>query len=121
MPALCAGLGFTTRVKSQLLTVPVYFIASCTFIYVGFMSDKYQLRSPFMLGALTCNLIGYIILATAPQVGVRYAGIFISSFGLYIATCLNNLWAADNHAPHYKRAIVCSFNPTIGSEYCVFS
>jgi hypothetical protein len=56
------------------------------------------------------------MLATASQPGVRYAAMFISAFGLYISTCLNNLWAADNHAGHYKRAVVCSTIPMTGSE-----
>ncbi|WVQ73705.1 hypothetical protein IAR50_003285 [Cryptococcus sp. DSM 104548] len=107
MPSLCSSLGFTTTVQSQLLTVPVYAIAASAFVCCGWLSDKWNLRSPFILQALGWNLIGYIILIAAPQPGVRYAGIFISSIGLYVATALNNLWAADNIAGHYKRAVSC--------------
>ncbi|WWC65504.1 uncharacterized protein I303_108122 [Kwoniella dejecticola CBS 10117] len=115
MPTLCAGLGFTTTVQAQLLTIPVYAIAASSFIAAGIFSDRYKLRSPFILFGLTANIVGYIMLAAAPQVGVRYAGIFIASIGLYIPTCLNNLWAADNHAPHFKRATTCGTIVFIGN------
>jgi MFS family permease len=134
MPTLCAGLGFTTTIEAQLLTVPggssrkdrrafrniahiiVYAIAALTFVTAGILSDKYMRRYPFMMFGLTCNLVGYIILCTAPQVGVRYAGIFIASMGLYIPTALNNLWAADNHGGHFKRATTCGTIVFVGSE-----
>ena len=99
----------------------MYAVAAAAFIGAGFWSDRIQMRSPFMMFGLSCNIIGYIILATAPQVGVRYAGIFIASIGLYISTALNNLWAADNVAPHYKRATICGHNVFIGSESVVLS
>lgn len=134
MPTLCAGLGFTTTIEAQLLTVPggsssddchacmiiayivVYAIAALTFVTAGILSDRWMRRYPFMMFGLTCNLIGYIILCTAPQVGVRYAGIFIASMGLYIPTALNNLWAADNHGGHFKRATTCGTIVFVGSE-----
>ncbi|WVQ82100.1 hypothetical protein IAT38_004228 [Cryptococcus sp. DSM 104549] len=116
MPSLCSSLGFTTTIQSQLLTVPVYAIAATAFVICGWLSDRWNLRSPFILQALGWNLIGYIILIAAPQPGVRYAGIFISSIGLYVATALNNLWAADNIAGHYKRAVSCGTIQLTGTE-----
>ncbi|KAL7421072.1 High-affinity nicotinic acid transporter [Cryptotrichosporon argae] len=115
MPTLCAGLGFTSTVDAQLLTIPVYAIAATTFVLAGVYSDKFKLRSPFILFGLFANLVGYIMLLAAPQVGVRYAGVFIASIGLYIPTALNNLWAADNHAPHFKRATTCGTIVFVGN------
>lgn len=78
-----AGLGFTTTINAQLLTVPVYFVAAISFVILGYLSDKYKNRSTFLLIALTSCLIGYIILIASPSAGVRYFGVFMVAVGLY--------------------------------------
>lgn len=78
-----AGLGFTSRVHAQLLTVPVYFVAAVSYLILGYLSDKYKNRSTFLLIALSFCMIGYIILIASPNVGVRYWGVFMVAVGLY--------------------------------------
>lgn len=78
-----AGLGFTTTVNAQLLTVPVYFVAAVSFIILGYFSDKYKNRSTFLLIALSSCLIGHIILIASPSAGVRYFGLYMIAVGLY--------------------------------------
>ncbi|WWD08279.1 hypothetical protein V865_006390 [Kwoniella europaea PYCC6329] len=116
MPTLVAGLGFTSTVTAQLLTVPVYVIAGISFAICGTMSDRKKIRSPFLVFALSTCLIGYIILAVAPQVGVRYAGVFIAAIGLYTSTAIHNMWVADNMAGHYKRAFSIGFVCLVGNS-----
>ncbi|EIW70115.1 hypothetical protein TREMEDRAFT_68492 [Tremella mesenterica DSM 1558] len=115
MPSIVAGLGFTTRVQAQLLTVPVYVIAAVGFAIAGFFSDRYKIRSPFILASNICNLIGFIMLAASDRVGVRYAGCFIGCIGLYAGGTLNNMWCADNFGPHYKRALSMGMMQFIGN------
>lgn len=79
VPSLLAGLGFTSTTDAQLLTVPVYAVGAIAFIFCGRMSDKTKLRGPFIAGSLFFGVIGYIMLAVAPQVGVRYAAVFIAA------------------------------------------
>lgn len=110
-----AGLGFTTTVNAQLLTVPVYFVAAVSYIILGYLSDKYKNRSTFLLIALSSCLIGYIILLAAPQTGVRYFGVFMVAIGLYATTSLNIVWAASNHAGYFKRAFATGSMQLVGS------
>lgn len=91
VPSLLAGLGFTSTTDAQLLTVPVYAVGALAFIFCGRMSDKTKLRGPFIAGSLFFGVIGYIMLAVAPQVGVRYAAVFIAAIALYTSTSLNVL------------------------------
>ncbi|WVQ73492.1 hypothetical protein IAR50_003064 [Cryptococcus sp. DSM 104548] len=116
IPSLLAGLGFTSTTDAQLLTVPVYALAAIAYVFFGRLSDKLQMRGPMIAGSLFFCLIGYIILSTAPQVGVRYAGVFIASMGLYGSTSLNVLWAADNFAGHYRRAFAMGFIQLVGNS-----
>ncbi|KAK8864132.1 hypothetical protein IAR55_001378 [Kwoniella newhampshirensis] len=116
MPSLIAGLGFTSTVDAQLLTVPVYAIAAVSFALCGHFSDKYKVRAPFIGGSLCIGLIGYIMILAAPEVGVRYAGVFVTSIALYTTSSLNVLWAADNISGHYRRAFAMGFIQFIGNS-----
>ncbi|OXH22188.1 high-affinity nicotinic acid transporter [Cryptococcus neoformans] len=116
VPSLLAGLGFTSTTDAQLLTVPVYAVGAFAFIFCGRMSDKTKLRGPFIAGSLFFGVIGYIMLAVAPQVGVRYAAVFIAAIALYTSTSLNVLWAADNFSGHYRRAFAMGFIQLVGNS-----
>ncbi|CZR64272.1 uncharacterized protein PAC_14170 [Phialocephala subalpina] len=59
MPKIIAGLGFTTTVNAQLLTVPVYFVAAVSYIILGYLSDKYKKHATYSAGAA----IGFIFKA----------------------------------------------------------
>ncbi|WVQ84260.1 hypothetical protein IAT38_006412 [Cryptococcus sp. DSM 104549] len=116
IPSLLAGLGFTTTTEAQLLTVPVYAVAAISYVICGRMADKKKIRGPFIAGSLFFGLIGYIMLAVAPQVGVRYAAVFIASIALYTTTSLNVMWAADNFSGHYRRAFAMGFIQLVGNS-----
>ena len=50
-------MGFSNT-EANLLTVPVQAVGGCTFILVAYFSDKYQMRSPFIVLGMSFNLIG---------------------------------------------------------------
>ncbi|RDW89671.1 MFS general substrate transporter-52 [Coleophoma cylindrospora] len=116
MPKIIAGLGFTSTVDAQLLTVPVYFMAAMSYVVLGYLSDKYKQRSNFLLIALSMCLVGYIILLAASQPGVRYFGVFVVALGLYASTSLNIVWAASNHAGYFKRAVATGATQLVGNS-----
>jgi MFS family permease len=116
MPKIIAGMGFTSAVNSQLLTVPVYFVAAVSYLILGYLSDKYKVRSTFLLIALFSCLIGYIVLIAAPGVGARYFGVFCVAAGLYVTTSLNIVWAATNHAGYFKRAFATGMVQLVGNS-----
>ncbi|KAL7418642.1 High-affinity nicotinic acid transporter [Cryptotrichosporon argae] len=116
MPKIVAGLGFTTTTTAQLLTVPVYVIAAGSFIAAAYLSDKFKRRGVFVIGGLCCNLLGYIILATAASPGARYAAVFIAAIGLYIPTGMHVLWTGGNFAGHYKRALCMGLVQLVGNS-----
>lgn len=117
MPRIIAGLGFTSTINSQLLTVPVYGVAAIAYLIIGWLSDKTKVRSPFLLGCLTSCLIGYIILAVpSSSVGARYFAVFMVAVGLYSTTSLNLVWASCNHAGYFKRAFATGMIQLVGNS-----
>lgn len=117
MPKIIAGLGFTSTINSQLLTVPVYAVAAIAYLIIGWLSDKTKLRSPFLLGVLACCLVGYVILAVPSSgVGARYFAVFMVAIGLYSSTSLNLVWAACCHAGFFKRAFAMGVIQLVGNS-----
>ncbi len=114
-PTIIKGMGYST-VNAQLLTVPVYVTGAISFLSLAIISDRYQIRSPFVFGCFCVFLIGYIILATADSVGARYASLFIIALGLYGATGTNVAWISGNSAGHFKRATSMGMNQCIGNS-----
>lgn len=116
MPKIIAGLGFTTTVQAQLLTVPVYFVAAVSYIILGRLSDRYQIRSTYLLIALSFCLVGYIILIASSNAGVRFFGVFMVACGLYATTSLNIVWSASNHSGYFKRAFATGCMQLVGNS-----
>ena len=117
MPKIIAGLGFTSTVNAQLLTVPVYAVAAVSYLIIARLSDRYKTRSIPLFAVLTCCLIGYIILAVpSTGVGARYFAVFLVSIGLYSSTSLNVTWCACNHAGYFKRAMATGMIQLVGNS-----
>lgn len=84
--------------NAQLLTVPVYIFGAIVFLIMAYFSDKYRIRSPFIIFGFSMILIGYIILATVDAVGGRYFSLFLIAGGLYNIPGLNVVWISNNTA-----------------------
>lgn len=115
MPQIIRAMGFS-NMEANLLTVPVQFVGGAFFMLVAYYSDKYRMRSPFIIFGLSLNLIGYILLATIPQVGGRYFALFIIAMGLYITPGLNVTWIGNNTQGHFKRSTAVGLNQLIGNS-----
>lgn len=104
-----------SNVNAQLLTVPVYILGAASFLIVAKLSDRYKIRSPFIVLGFFLQIIGYIILATCDNVHGRYGGVFIVALGLYLPSGLNVTWLSGNMAGHYKRVTGFATNQLIGN------
>lgn len=104
LPTIIKELGYKTT-TAQLLTVPIYVTASIITIVVAFIADKKRIRSPFILGGLIFQLIGFAMCLSTGSPGVTYAGIFIAACALYLCQPSNITWLSNNLAGSYKRAV----------------
>ena len=99
-------LGFSVGV-SQLLTTPPYAFAGVMMVIQGWIADRYQIRSPFLLYNALQTIIGLCILGFTSIPGVQYFGVFLITSG-----CNSNIpavmsWQANNITGHWTRTF-CS-------------
>lgn len=114
LPTIVKALGYSGQ-QANLLTIPPYICACLMTIGMSWLSDRCQTRSPFVIGLLCAEFIGYSM-ALAGSVksinGLAYAGVFISVTACYPAFIIIITWLISNTAPSFKRA--CSTAVLVG-------
>ncbi|KAH8832715.1 major facilitator superfamily domain-containing protein [Flagelloscypha sp. PMI_526] len=106
LPSIVNQLGYSAA-KAQLLTIPP-FVAGCLMtILIGFLSDKFKLRGPFIVGMASISLIGYIVLYTQPKhAGASYAGAFLCAVGVYPTIAVDLAWAGSAAGGDMDRGVL---------------
>lgn len=115
MPKIIAGLGITTKINTQLLTVPVYFTAGTSFYLLARWADKTKQPSRSMFIGLCFLIVGYILLIAIENTAGRFFALFILSMGLYVAGTMNMVWCQQTHSGYFKRAICTAFIQCVGN------
>jgi len=94
LPTIIHSLGYSAA-DAQLLTIPP-FVAGCIItISVGYFSDKYNFRGPFIIGGCIISLVGFIVLITETRPGAGYAGSFIAAIGVFPTIAISLAWAGS--------------------------
>ncbi|KAF2030285.1 MFS general substrate transporter [Setomelanomma holmii] len=116
MPSPVRSFGFDS-VLTQLLTVPIFFVAVAIYIAVSFWSDRVQKRAVFMVPGALVVAIGYSMFCgiSMKQRGVLYFACFLIVPGIYVMLGLNYVWMLNGHAGYYKRATAIEIDMTIGN------
>ncbi|TDL17873.1 MFS general substrate transporter [Rickenella mellea] len=113
LPTIIAGLGFQTW-KAQLMTVPPNSLAAFSIWGTVYLSSKYNVRAPFIIGAAFVAIIGYIVLITTKHSGAQYAGVHLAAAGIYTGNALLLSWPGENVSGQTKRAVAVAMQITIG-------
>lgn len=93
-------LGYSAA-NAQLLTIPIYVAAVICLIIAAKISDKYQTRSPFIIGPQLFGALGLIIVMAIPKekyLGAIYACLFIVAIGLCTTITGVVSWTGNNLA-----------------------
>ncbi|KAE9965489.1 hypothetical protein EG328_009602 [Venturia inaequalis] len=118
LPSIIKDLGYTSA-KAQLLSIPVYALATLLTVLIAYTSERFHLRSPFAIASSLVAIIGYIILITnthpSKKPGVSYLGTFFAAAGIYPATALALAWPANNVSGQTKRAVASAMQISIGN------
>ncbi|KAF2215432.1 hypothetical protein CERZMDRAFT_110107 [Cercospora zeae-maydis SCOH1-5] len=102
---LTEGMKFSLPV-AQCLCTPPYVLAGASTWLVAYYSDKWKLRSPFILVNSCLAMVGICLIGFVQNVGARYFGVFLAaSTGLANAPCILT-WQANNVRGQWKRALV---------------
>lgn len=113
-PTIVKNLGYSAA-RAQLLTVPPFVAGCISTIIVGILSDRYNLRGPFIIGGAFVSLIGYIVLYTQPKPEVAYVGAILSAVGVYPTVPVNVAWAGGNAGGSLKRGVTLAMVIGIGN------
>ncbi|KAJ6438107.1 transposase-like protein [Purpureocillium lavendulum] len=100
------GMGFSVA-ASQCLIAPPYIAAGIVMFTFAYFSDKYRIRSPFILFNGCLLLIGLPLLGFVENTGVRYLGAFITTTACNANVPCILTWQANNIRGQWKRAF-CS-------------
>ncbi|KAJ9219490.1 hypothetical protein DTO169C6_8125 [Paecilomyces variotii] len=114
LPAILKSMGYDS-LKSNALTVPVYVWGAIAFISIAYFSDRYRTFAPFLLSVNIFGIVGYILLLTVSNGGVKYFATFLCAVATYNGPGLNLTWLNVNVAPHYRRAMEIGLQQTIGN------
>ncbi|KAF2424809.1 putative MFS transporter [Tothia fuscella] len=115
LPTVLRGLGWTAN-RAQVMTIPVYVTAMVVTLITAWISDGIQHRFSFVLIGVAFGIIGYsILLVPGLPYNIQYMAIYFSAAGFYVAQPLLLIWATNNWAGHYKRAVATALITGLGN------
>lgn len=120
MPSITKSMGFTSS-QAQLLTIPPYVAGAISAVCLSKLSDKYQWRYPFIMGPMTCVLLGFCILlplakSISTQIAACYIGVMLICIGQYPTNPAGSAWISGNLAGDSKRAMGIALNICLGNS-----
>ncbi|KAL0956746.1 hypothetical protein HGRIS_002865 [Hohenbuehelia grisea] len=103
-PTIVNQLGFSAA-RAQLLTVPIFVCGCISTVIVGILSDKLNIRGPFIIGCALVAMVGYIVLYTHTTPAAGYAGCVIAAIGVFPTVPVDLAWIGGNVGGTLKRGI----------------
>ena len=82
---------------------------------VAVIADRKRIRSPFIVGGLVFQLVGFSMCIATSSAAVTYAGIFIAACAIYQCQPSNITWMSNNLAGSYKRAVGMGLQISVGN------
>ncbi|KAF3908925.1 hypothetical protein AA313_de0209828 [Arthrobotrys entomopaga] len=102
LPSFIADFGYTD-LDAQLFSVIPY---ACAFVCLptcAYISDRINMKGPFIISGLLFACLGYIILLTEAPMGAKMAATCFIASGLYTAIVLTVTWLGINTGGFTKR------------------
>lgn len=116
LPVIIKALGYG-QLQAQLLTIPVYVLASVIFVICAIVADRIKRRMIFVVCGSCLPLVGYALLASRNlSTGVHYFACFLAGAGIYTTVGMNVVVLSINQAGHFKRATSLGFQLAFGNS-----
>lgn len=119
-PSIILGLGYTNA-SANLLTIPPYALGFLVCVGSAFISDRYSMRSPFLIFFMGLVAVAYIILLCNVAVGVKYFCLFLAVAGVSPSIALAITFVGNNFGPAYRRAAAMGLFFTTGNSAGIIS
>ncbi|KAL4813485.1 major facilitator superfamily domain-containing protein [Aspergillus spinulosporus] len=104
LPTIVSSLGYQNE-EAQLMTVPPYVVACVFCIAGGFLADRQGQRGIYMICFNIVAIIGFIMLISSDNNGVKYAGTFFAASGIYPNVPQGVAWNGNNIGGSFKRSV----------------
>lgn len=119
LPTIIRELGYTSS-TAQLLTVPIYIVASVLAVAVAYLSDRHGKRSPYIAICFVFMAVGFIMCVCSSTPGVVYAGVFIAACSIYPAFPGNIVFLSQSKSSHpfQARALVTKIRSRWKHQAC---
>lgn len=113
LPTILETMGFTS-INAQGLSAPPYFLAFLMILLTCWFADKTAERGYTILAMSLLGATGYLMLAIATSVGVRYAGVYLAAAGVF--TAIGNIlpWVLNNQGSDTKRGTGIAIVSVVG-------
>ncbi|KAL3451757.1 major facilitator superfamily domain-containing protein [Aspergillus insuetus] len=114
MPTIVQSLGYKNE-TAQLMTVPPYVVACVFTLAGGFLADKQRQRGLYMIFFNVVAIIGFIMLLSSDNNGVKYAGTFFAASGIYPNVPQGVAWNGNNIGGSLKRGVGIAMHVGFGN------
>jgi MFS family permease len=109
LPTIIKDLGYGAS-NAQLLLVPPHIVAWFFAVGVATISDRIQIRAPFIQASSIVGIIGFAMLRLpSGSKGVGYAGTFFAVVGTLTCVPVTLAWISVNAGSEMKRAVTLGF------------
>lgn len=105
LPTIVENMGYSS-INAQGLTAPPYLVSFLCCIAAAIISDRFGKRGCIIAFCSAIGGVGYLILAIVEddsKNGVRYAGVWLATCGIFPALAINITWLLNNQQGHSKR------------------
>lgn len=103
--------------RAQVLTIPVYIVATIGCLTAAFLADRLRHRYSFTMIGILVMTVGYVLLLCQQNVptAARYFSLFMLVTGGYITQPVLLGWLSNTMSGHYKRSISSAVQIGIGN------
>lgn len=99
LPTIIEEMGYTA-LQSQALSAPPHLVAFFAVILTAYLSDRYSVRSTFVIFHALLGCAGYSLMAIAGSLHAparwRYAGVYPATMGFFSAITIIITWTLNN-------------------------
>ncbi|KAL0960727.1 hypothetical protein HGRIS_005752 [Hohenbuehelia grisea] len=102
-PSIIQGLGYSAN-SAQLMSVPPYAVAFFVTNLSSYLADRYHCRGGVIFFGGACCVTGFAMFLSSHASAVQYGSLFLTFAGTNAVSPAYTTWAANNSAPHVRRA-----------------
>ncbi|KAF5002528.1 hypothetical protein FGRMN_293 [Fusarium graminum] len=116
IPTILREMGYAAE-RAQLLTIPVYVMATIGCLSAAYLADRLRHRYSFTICGVVIATVGYALLLCQNHVptGARYFSLFMMVTGGYITQPVLLGWLSNTVSGHYKRSISSAVQIGLGN------